>query len=391
MFLWLLFLTVVPGCTTSTTSVSATPTPFSSTGCFLVSAQTPTVRSGLLRGVSAISPTDAWAVGGYRSPSGSAVLIEHWDGSQWSLVAPPAVGNSTLYGVDALASDDVWAVGGAHGDSLVEHWDGTGWSVAPSPRLQAADYLASVSVDAPDDAWAVGEHWIGGISGGGHYSSLIEHWDGVQWTVSNSPDVVADQPLTSSANGGVSLDSVRTYSAEVGDNLLLSVDAHSPSDVWAVGFYFITGNDRPLALHWDGQAWTAVNPPGTGSLASVLALPGGPVRAFGSSDVRVGRSVPPFLAEWGGSSWRKTTLPMPDSATVASSTATSASDVWAVGQTRAVNPGPLVENWDGHSWDSIGSGSPGTSLYGVAASDGLIVAVGGTTHSPEQPVVLQGC
>jgi hypothetical protein len=87
-------------------------------------------------------------VGGYRSPSGSAVLIEHWDGSQWSLVAPPAVGNSTLYGVDALASDDVWAVGGAHGDSLVEHWDGTGWSVAPSPRLQAADYLASVSVDA---------------------------------------------------------------------------------------------------------------------------------------------------------------------------------------------------------------------------------------------------
>jgi len=44
----------------------------------------------VLNGVSALSPTNAWAVGDYNiSPGPLQTLIEHWDGTQWSIVPSP--------------------------------------------------------------------------------------------------------------------------------------------------------------------------------------------------------------------------------------------------------------------------------------------------------------
>ena len=60
------------------------------------------------------SPSDAWAVG-YSSVSGFQPLIEHWNGSAWSLVegaaAYPAGRFNRLPAVGALSSSDVWALG----------------------------------------------------------------------------------------------------------------------------------------------------------------------------------------------------------------------------------------------------------------------------------------
>src|SRR5437867_1996850 len=174
--------------------------------------------------VTAVSPTDAWAVGRiYDVPP----LILHWDGATWQQSATPIPGTYIdLYGVSAVSSTDVWAVGTytdqqGFGRSLNMHWDGTAWSVIHAPL----GVLYGVSALSADDVWAVG------------YSSpapftaqpLIEHWDGVKWTVvPAAPPPFGDQ------------------------NELEGVAAVSPDDVWAVGFYgFAAKPLRPLAEHWE--------------------------------------------------------------------------------------------------------------------------------------------
>jgi hypothetical protein len=90
-----------------------------------------------LRSVAAVSSNDVWAVG-YG-------LIEHWNGSNWSLVPSAPGGNpADLRGVTTVASNDVWAVGRrqetttqGYQKTLVEHWDGSAWTVVPSPNGSA--------------------------------------------------------------------------------------------------------------------------------------------------------------------------------------------------------------------------------------------------------------
>jgi hypothetical protein len=57
-----------------------------------------------------------WAVGSFSVAAGTTVqgrtLVEHWNGSAWSVVPSPNVGgnDNLLNGVGAAAGD-VWAVG----------------------------------------------------------------------------------------------------------------------------------------------------------------------------------------------------------------------------------------------------------------------------------------
>src|SRR2546423_7957784 len=105
--------------------------------------KSPTASSGnnTLRAVAAVATTDAWAVGSFIAASGSGqALIEHWNGKKWSVVASPAAGmGNVLLGVTAVSANDVWAVGifaltgSGIVQTLIEHWDGTSWSVVSSP------------------------------------------------------------------------------------------------------------------------------------------------------------------------------------------------------------------------------------------------------------------
>src|SRR5262249_55107849 len=97
-----------------------------------------------LYGVAATSPSDVWAVGDYFTDGyiWPQTLIEHWDGSAWTILTSPNPGSAgnTLNAVAALAPNDAWAVGyslnprGTIGSTLIEHWDGTSWSVVASPN-----------------------------------------------------------------------------------------------------------------------------------------------------------------------------------------------------------------------------------------------------------------
>src|SRR5215471_20997686 len=79
-----------------------------------------------LRGVSALSASDAWAVG-------DSATVLHWNGTIWAPATIPGLPvNVFLSAVDALSSSDVWAVGessaqGAPVTTLIVHWDGTAW------------------------------------------------------------------------------------------------------------------------------------------------------------------------------------------------------------------------------------------------------------------------
>ena len=67
-------------------------------------------------------------------------LTEHWNGSAWSVVIAVDAGSNgnQFYAVKALASNSVYAIGqqagsGFPNEALIEHWNGTAWSVVTSP------------------------------------------------------------------------------------------------------------------------------------------------------------------------------------------------------------------------------------------------------------------
>jgi hypothetical protein len=113
-----------------------------------------------------VASNDVWAVGS-TFPGGSFIsqpLIEHWNGTRWSMVAtPPAPPTSQLNAVLALAPNNVYAVGsGGNGTpELVEHFDGTRWSIVSSPTFQVNNGLFGISATSANDIWAVGEIQVG--------------------------------------------------------------------------------------------------------------------------------------------------------------------------------------------------------------------------------------
>src|ERR1700691_6494929 len=99
-------------------------------------------------GVSAVSATDAWAVGYKCSNAECAIpdltyttLIEHWNGRKWSTVASTnPFPSDQLTAVSAVSATDAWAVGNAtpgetatSAQMLIEHWNRRKGSPTPAP------------------------------------------------------------------------------------------------------------------------------------------------------------------------------------------------------------------------------------------------------------------
>lgn len=152
-------------------------------------------HDNVLNGATAISATDAWAVGDFLDhTSTSHTLIEHWDGTTWRVEPSPAGAPTpnVLNAVRAVSATDVWAVGQATTQTLTEHWDGTAWSVVPSPNIGADNnLLRGVSIVSPTNIWAVGFDVNNGLT-------LVEHWDGTAWSITPSPN---PGPSLNSLNG----------------------------------------------------------------------------------------------------------------------------------------------------------------------------------------------
>jgi hypothetical protein len=149
---------------------------------------------GMLTGLTVVSPDNIWAVGLQNitfPDTYGAQLIEHWDGRAWSIVpAPGAAGQaaSALIAVSADNASDIWAVGGtglgssSSATPLVEHWDGSTWSIQQAPGAGDTT-VTSVYAAGPDDVWAIAHPLPPSEPDnlGYEYSSLFLHWDGSTW------------------------------------------------------------------------------------------------------------------------------------------------------------------------------------------------------------------
>lgn len=131
-------------------------------------ASTPDVGTGnsSLYGAALIPNTSTlWAAGIFTGSSGSyQTLVENWNGVGWSAIASPNASTNAnlLNSVTAISATDAWAVGNyidnnGVSQALIENWDGTGWNVTNSPTTGTGDLLIGVTnVPGGSDAWAVG-------------------------------------------------------------------------------------------------------------------------------------------------------------------------------------------------------------------------------------------
>ena len=138
----------------------------------------------VLNAVAAASPRNAWAVGSTGAGDTNRAFIVHWDGTAWQRVdAPTPVPGVSLLGVAATSPHNAWAVGqtafkGACGPTcatVIEHWDGSAWTLVPSPNPPSVlvNVLLGVAVTSPRNAWAVGTN--------DYQSTLIVRWNGQAW------------------------------------------------------------------------------------------------------------------------------------------------------------------------------------------------------------------
>src|SRR6266700_38365 len=140
------------------------------------------------KGVTVLSPCDAWAVGFDQNSGGlDQTLIEHWDGAAWTVVPSPNVAghDSVLNAVRARSATDIWAVGesfAASDQTLILHWDGQAWAQVASPDPGTRAALDAVRTVSAADAWAVGF-----FDNGTSTQPLILHWNGRKWAQIASP------------------------------------------------------------------------------------------------------------------------------------------------------------------------------------------------------------
>ncbi len=309
------------------------------------------------KGVSATATNDVWAVGTYNPTPTSSLqtLTEHWNGTAWSLVPSPVVGtvDDELYSVAAIAANDAWAVGysmetSGNFKALIEHWNGTAWSLVSGPPI-AATIFYSVAASSSSDVWISGQY----ADAKGNSLPLIIHWDGAQWSI------VASQLFANDTYGGVNslavlspndVWAVGTHNTlgypvsafathwnghawsyvPVGGSLDLgSISATSDTNAWTVGY----GNDSTSNVieHWDGNHWVFVpnlTLPNL-ELNAIHAITSTNVWAVGSYDSNSGQQA--IIEHWDGTTWTASDSPTVNDPLFAITRVPHTGQLWSVG------------------------------------------------------------
>ena len=320
-----------------------------------------------LTAVSAVSSNDVWAVGyagrtDYYPPNPPAnfsqtveTLIEHWDGSKWSLVSAPDVSwqgqngkaEDELTGVYASGGSDVEAVGTTYfqgtyvpsasgnppGAPLIEHWDGSRWAIAAAPDPVAPPKPSDTSVavgnvtfgtaslnavagSSATDVWAVGSYQANVKSTADlppAAQSLVEHWDGSQWSVASAPDAVLPEKMDNGSNAA--------------EDALNAISSAGGGGFWAVGAASPAG---ALVMQRHTTDWQLMSPPELGSNATV-----GAVVAGNPDQVWVLGSV---ILSWKNKTWTPVyTINGQSFGALAGAARVSSTEFWAAGDKSIVH------------------------------------------------------
>ena len=276
-------------------------------------------QQNILQAVSMPSPGKAWAVGDFiNGRFQQQTLIEHFNGTTWSVVPSPSPGalQNILYGVAAITDTDVWAVGAQQDannlwHTLTEHWNGSTWSVVNAVDAGTnGNQFYAIKALATNNVYAVGQQ-----SGAGFPSqALIEHWDGKSWTVVSGPAdasasalplgvtatssslvLVGEQetdvaPYTSYVAAGAAnaLSIQSTPNLGTGENDPFAVALAGDGSTWVVGWAInpTSGNHDPLVLQGVNGVFSLVSVPnptngGDSGFAAITTVPGGGMWAVG--------------------------------------------------------------------------------------------------------------
>ena len=298
--------------------------------------------------------------------------------STWNAVSSPnqGTGLNVLASISIDAANDGWAVGlflnGSNiAQTLAEHWNGSAWTIVSSPNSGAGDnVLESVVAISSTDAWAVGYSRPDNNS---PRNSLTEHWNGSAWSIISNPQVAS------------------------ASNTLFAVASIASNDVWAVGISQSSQTQWvSLLMHWDGTSWTLSSAsPSKGAFGTVWQLFG--VRFVTSTnvwavgDVQSSSLAAPsaFIVHWNGTSWTAAT-PAADNpgGDFLNDVAGTASDLWAVGGQFATGTtdSVLIEHSTdgGMTWSTVPGVTPDLSanLFSLAYISGTnIYAAGATAYS----------
>jgi hypothetical protein len=362
----------------------------------------PSWQASALQAVSAVGPGNVWALGNYIT-SGTATtqatagpLLEHWTGTEWQRVSIPnaATAQYPSVNLDALVTlnaQDIWIGGTAYDYSagpsqqkpVLEHGDGTHWSLVPVPPRSAGLQLAALAASGPADIWvleaaegqnrafhgegrtwqetalpvppggtpqwrwlrafAADDAWLAGVTIDPtlHRETgvLLAHWDGYGWFLQ-------------------SIGKLPPYTQ------MMQVTGVSSHDIWAVGN--INGPPGPIPtatasltpgagatppelagvvfLHWDGVQWSRVPAPAAYFIQGLSFTRADDGWASGIVN---GSSAQYFgLLHWDGLRW--TPVPVADAGhdsypnsypdVLRGAAAEAPDDLWAVGASHISGP-----------------------------------------------------
>src|ERR1041385_24481 len=111
---------------------------------------------------------------------------QSWAVSTWTVqITQNVTSVNVLAGAGAVSSTNAFGVG-SYVDltgvrkTLIEHWDGTAWTIQTSPNYGTGDnQLNGVRATSSTNAWAVGTRFLATT---GYFINLILHYDGASWT-----------------------------------------------------------------------------------------------------------------------------------------------------------------------------------------------------------------
>ena len=320
-----------------------------------------------LRGVACSSVTSCTGVG-YINNGGPSTqtLAERWDGARWVLEPTPnpaGAFGTYLASVACPATDDCLAAGYNEPGtgtrpvvSLIEHWDGSSWSMntTQDPAVAINTLLTGIACTASDACLATGYYAPGGGGDGTAQLPMADAWDGQVWSLAKLPSPVGSLGATLNAVSCTAAGCVAVgmFDDAVGDDVPLIESTN--------GSRWIVNPTPPLTAGPYGQLWAV-------SCASAVSC-----MAVGDQS---GAATTPLTEEWDGTGWTiQAAAPPPGSygGSLESVSCASASECVAVGVYRAPTSFqlPLIERWDGTSWTvdvaAMPTGASEASFFGVS-------------------------
>jgi hypothetical protein len=338
-----------------------------------------------LADISCPSARSCFAFGYTNVGQSTKTLIEHWDGTSWSVMASPnsASPATFLFGGTCASTTRCLAVGEAMGSStktFVLSWDGSVWTAVPTPALPGTSFsnLHSVSCTSAANCFAVGTLGLNGSTRG-----LVERWNGTTWSFVKSPNAAgatnsgfygvtcADAKhcyAVGVANGNVPKAIIETWngtrwaiSATPNTNgstfpTLSSVTCSNASHCFAVG-RTEGANEQTLVLRLTGSKWRVLaSPPTTGDsgrvFSDVVCTHLTNCFAVGFSDEFISTTSRTLIERWDGVHWTISNVPnVGTTSNVLQGVAcASATTCFAVGYGPNAGPSSLIERWNGTRW-----------------------------------------